>query len=355
MLSSELVQPNWWPDGLFTNKFRKGHLMSSHRRILICATLLLGALGTSARAYESIALPQLEEGNMLGLAYRQSDGHFFVTQEALDSSTWPPKGLVYELDRSGRLLQTVNLGTLVPGVAGASVLLNNASMDGFYVSASSYQQSTDTFSHKVYKLSADLKSMTASGVPELLQSTYPQTPYMITGMTDSDFYAHDHWGGTGTGVFMMSRATGTVRAVDLSAYKGAVAGCREWDGALSICINSVAPSWNGGFFVINEGRTTEDDNSYVSRLLEFDSEGKLLHGMEFDPSVYDYHPLAMAVDPSTHSVFVSFNNHFIATVTEQDLKAGVLSVPEPGTWSLWLLGGLMMIGSGRRWAGHRVA
>lgn len=323
----------------------------------------LCGLGSATYAAGTFALPQTYGGNFLGLAYRASDGHVFATQEAMTSNNEVGLlSMVYEFDQQGALVKQVNLHDAYPNVNAVAQILVPATGADLLVQTFTYDVATDGYSEQYKTLSGDFKTLSASGVPNPLATHDMQSSIEYTALSGTQLYGKDRFFVPESHVYVTSTDTGDVRAIDLTSYKDSPVGC--YDGYLAakqMCIQGVAPSWNGGFFVINEGSQYVDpvgwQDTYTEHLMEFDADGKLLHAMTLDHHAFDYHPMAMATDLVNHRVLVSFNNHMVATFSESEFLNGQLNdpvptppavIPEPGTWALWLLGVMAMPLAARR-------
>lgn len=297
---------------------------------LLAVWALVGA-GLSAvgpvQAMSSFDLPSLYAGNMLGLAYRESDGHFLVSQNA-DSV---PGGwdwgtpMLYELDGSGQLLHTVNLSTVLPDTYFIDAV--SAPQSGGDVYAQVYQifpEAPDAFVPRVVRLSSDLSTYNGALDPGA----------SIGHVTDSEIVSYNYFDDT---VSFTSRTTGAVETVNLAGHFGSEIGCSD------ACIAGVAPSWDGGLFVISDAG---DEHDSRSRLMQFDRQGHLLGTMYLDPAVFGYHPLAIDTDVSGQRIFLSMNNLKVFTLSSEEFAAAL--IPEPATWASMGLGLVLMSLATRR-------
>src|SRR6218665_2724922 len=170
---------------------------------LLAAWALAGA-GLSgvgpAQAMSSFDLPQVYTGNMLGLAYRESDGHFLVTHSADNVPGGWEWGtpLLYELDGSGQLLNTVNLSTVLPDTYFAEAISAPQSGGDIYIQAYQiFASDPDTIVPRVMRLSSDLTTYNGALDPGV----------SIGHVTDAEVVSFNYYDDT---VRFASRATGAV-------------------------------------------------------------------------------------------------------------------------------------------------
>jgi hypothetical protein len=312
------------------------------KRVIRPAMLVaaLWATVATAHAMSSFPLPQFNQGNLEGLAYREADGHFFVTQNAeAGASGW--LAMVYELDGAGNLLRSVDLHDLDPGHVLVSTI--SAPKNGGDLIVMRYEDLAvgGPYAPRYFNLSPDFSKISSDALPDTLKN-YDNDggKSWAAQVTETEALAVHNWTNS---IRTTSLLDGSTHSVDLSAYADTAIGC--YDGYLerhTMCMTSVAPSWNGGYFVINEGGLEPESMVPTARLMEFSADGTLVHAMTLDYELFDYHPTAIDVDEAGQRIFISFNNHKVVTLEDADFRAGALTVPEPGTWALLCLGALLM-------------
>lgn len=284
--------------------------MLGRSKLWACALAAVAALSVqpAAQAMTSIDLPQLYDGNMLGLAYRPTDGHLFVTQQAgFDSSSYFST-LVHEFSASGNLLNTTDLRDILPTTLLDSISYLPGSQEfvaqGF---------TTDTFEQQVITLSSDLTAVKST-------TSLEYSGALIGHQTDTETF----WLQNGPPTVKISASvTGAASNVLLDGLTDSEYCATNW------CLTAVAPSWGGGFFV-----TEESDRG--NALLEYDRQGNLLHTLTLDEAVFGFHPMALETDLVNHRLFVSMNNLKVFTISESEFLTA--AIPEPGTWALMGLG-----------------
>lgn len=302
--------------------------MTHHGKRLLAASALIAAgwLAQPAHAITFSGLNPQYEGNMTGLAYRESDGHFLLTQ---DATNWSPTAwstpLLYELDSTGQLVQILDLTTSMPGVTFTMGISVPASSGSAYIHAvTTVDDNFETFTGQIVFLSPDLSTM--AGVLPLVMTREDTMAHV----TDTEIITYNYFNDT---VRFTSLATGDAQTVSVAGHFGTEDGCLD-----SSCIAGVAPSWSGGFFAL--------DDAGDGRLMEFDRQGNLLNTMRLDYETFGYHPSDIDTDLSGHRIFLTMNSAQLVTLSEQDFIAA--AVPEPATWASMGLGLIAMAGAAAR-------
>ena len=304
--------------------------MTPHLSRLLAATALACAtcLSMPAHAITSFDIEMDNNlGNVNGLAYRESDGHLLLTRDGFD---WSPTvwstPLLREYDSTGQLVQTIELTTLMPGISVTEGASSPASGGGLYLKTYTANEDWSEFTEQLMVLSPDLSSAAPWTPPIALG---PQDRF--SHVTDSEFITFNSMNDT---VKFTSLLTGETQTVSLAGHFGTEEGCLEGS-----CIASLAPSWSGGFFAV-------DDSGENSRLMEFDRQGNLLHTVLLDHTVFGYHPQAIDTDLSGRRIFLSMNNLTVLTFSEHDFLTA--SIPEPATWASMGLGLIALAGAAAR-------
>jgi hypothetical protein len=274
----------------------------------------------AAQAMTSIDLPQLYDGNMLGLAYRSTDGHLFVTQNAtVSGNDLFNTPFIYELSESGTLLNTQDLRTVVPGISDVLAVNYLPGSQELAVQGVTVNETWDVFVQHSVILSSDLTTLKKS-------TTIGDFSWQLGYQTADETY----WMGAIDGMSSVK----ITPPLDGSASSGVVLnGVADCCGEYS-SIYGVAPSWSNGFFVIAEG-------TLGGFLQEYDRQGHMIRGMKLDSDVFGYHPLALDTDLANHRLFLSMNNQKVFIMGESEFLAAAV-VPEPGTWAVMGLGMALM-------------
>jgi hypothetical protein len=283
---------------------------------LKCAAALAGLMcSMAANAITSFDLPTTYTGNKLGLAYRASDGHFFVTHAA-DSRWGLP--LLYEFDSAGALQQTIDLSATLAPYTFAVDEVSATSHEVIVRTHHVLEEAPENYIATTTVFSNDLSAVTG---------TLPDGG-RVTRYTDTQLYSFDYMTDQ---LEIRSRTSDAVQSISLSGHFGPEVGCGE-----NSCGVAIDVSWDGGFFML--------DHSLRGRLLQFDAGGNLINAMEMGNPELGNSWMTLATDVAGRRLFLLAGDR-VVTLTESEFL--VNTVPEPGTWLTMGLG-LAAIGAAVR-------